>query len=327
MNRQQIAVVGAGFSGLGVCYHLLSQGYSVTLFDKEGIGASGLLHPFPGEHARLSWKGREGMAATEDLLEISAKALGREVALREGILRLALTEKQRIAFQERADMHADVLWWGAEKCHRFTGGGTLLPGIFIQSGITVLTRDYLEGLTTACASLGGEVRLEKFTPEMRGAFDQVVWAIGGGIKGLPGAENLELRYNKGQVLECKKPSFLRGVRSSLIGKGYIALNQEDDRCIVGSTYERDYITEEPCPGDATDKIFSQVAQFIPGYGAFEVLGCRAKLRVTSRKGYQPLVGKLGEGVWVVTGMGSRGLLYHALMGEMLAKMILEEVCV
>lgn len=49
-----IAIIGAGFSGLALAYFLLQSSAHVTLFDAVGIGggasgiATGLLHPYPG---------------------------------------------------------------------------------------------------------------------------------------------------------------------------------------------------------------------------------------------------------------------------------------
>jgi glycine/D-amino acid oxidase-like deaminating enzyme len=50
--------------------------------------------------------------------------------------------------------------------------------------------------------------------------------------------------------------------------------------------------------------------------------CKAGIRVVNSKHYLPIVGKLSEGLWVMTAMGSRGLLYHAYAAEELSKAIL-----
>src|ERR1700722_10808140 len=102
-----IAIIGAGFSGLAVAWHLLhhpsaSSRLKVHLFDSKEIGlgtsaiAAGLLHPFAGVHAKLNWRGHEGMDATQELLTIASQNLGRSVIANErGILRLALTDEQK----------------------------------------------------------------------------------------------------------------------------------------------------------------------------------------------------------------------------------------
>ena len=40
--------------------------------------------------------------------------------------------------------------------------------------------------------------------------------------------------------------------------------------------------------------------------------------------YYPMVGRLKDNIWVCTALGSRGLLYHALVGELLTEAVLSD---
>lgn len=325
---KKIAIIGAGFSGLGVCYHLQQMGGDITVFDGKGAGggasgiASGLLHSYPGETARLSWKGEEGLAATRELLSL----VGPDVYKETGILRFALTEKQEKAFKERAEEREDIEWWGAEKCHMFAPGSHYLPGIFIRSGITVHASLYLKGLWKVCEEQGARLIKQNVSLSDLKEFDQVVLAAGGGVRAFEAGRALDLRFNKGQILVCQKPKYWKE-KSSVIGKGYLAMSEREDRCYLGSTYERDYMTEQPCLGTATDLILKQIGKFIPSTGAFKVEGCHADIRVSNRKSYHPIAQKLDEKLFVLTAMGSRGLLYHSYLGKVLAETMMEEVLV
>ncbi|MCB1085358.1 MAG: FAD-binding oxidoreductase [Chlamydiia bacterium] len=322
---KKVAIIGTGFSGLSLAYHLLKLGADVTLFDGKGIGggasgiASGLLHPYPGERAFLSWKGQEGLQETRDLL----KLVGNHVFKETGILRLAVTERQRKAFEERAKEQEDCEWWDEERCHDFLKGSHYLPGLFIRSGITVHARSYLEGLWKKCAELGGIFQKREVQLLDLSEFEVIALAAGGGIRRFREAKKLGIKWNKGQILLCKKPFYMKE-EVSVIGKGYLAMGAEENRCFLGSTYEHEYVTESPCMGTATDLIFGQISQFLPSYASFEVEGCHAEIRVANKKGYHPLVGKLEEGLYVMTGMGSRGLLYHAYLGKRLAASIMKD---
>lgn len=313
-------MVGGGFSGLGLAYHLLKLGGNVTLFDGKGIGggasgiASGLLHPYPGESARLSWMGNEGMNATKSLLKLAGKTTYKE----NGILKIAVTPKQEKAFQKLVKRYDDVEWWEAERCHDFIKGSHYLPGIFIKSGITVHAALYLKGLWEVCQSLGGQHIQRNVSLADLKAFDSVILAAGAGIRKFAAREALDLKFNKGQVLVCHKPRYFKS-ETSLIGKGYLALSEDEDYCYLGSTYEREFETEKPCMGTATDLIFKQIGQFIPSYGSFEVSECLSQMRVVNRAGRHPIIKKLDEKLYVMTAMGSRGLLYHALLGKQLAE--------
>lgn len=292
---------------------------------QKGVGggasgiASGLLHPYPGEDARLSWKGEEGMEETLRLLKI----VGPKVYKETGILRIAVTEKQTKLFRERSKEREDVEWWPSERCHAFVQGSHYLPGIFIHSGITVHAHLYLKGLWKVCEKLGAQFEKKNVSIKTLGEeFDAIVIAAGGGVRNFLEGNRLNLRFNKGQILICTRPSYFEK-KSSIIGKGYIAQSDSEDRCFLGSTYEREYITEAPCIGTATDLIFKQIGQFLPATSSFHVEGCRAEMRVIGSKGYKPIAEKLEEGLYVMTGMGSRGLLYHSYIGKQLANMLLE----
>ena len=75
----KLAVVGAGFSGLAVSFHLLERGVEVDLYDQKGVGSgasgigSGLVHPYAGEQLRRSLYATEGMEATRRLLQVAGE--------------------------------------------------------------------------------------------------------------------------------------------------------------------------------------------------------------------------------------------------------------
>jgi glycine/D-amino acid oxidase-like deaminating enzyme len=51
------------------------------------------------------------------------------------------------------------------------------------------------------------------------------------------------------------------------------------------------------------------------------LSVQAGLRVSVKGHYLPLVGPVTDKMWVFTGLGSRGLLYHALFASILVEAI------
>src|SRR5262245_28426567 len=118
----KIAIIGAGFCGLAVAWHLLNKAsafshLNIYLFDSKGIGrgtsgiSAGLLHPYAGAHAKLNPRGHEGVQATKELLRIASSALGRSVfAKNQGILRLALTQEQERDYLSCARHHEDTQW-------------------------------------------------------------------------------------------------------------------------------------------------------------------------------------------------------------------------
>ncbi|HUD00718.1 MAG TPA: FAD-dependent oxidoreductase [Rhabdochlamydiaceae bacterium] len=285
----KIAIIGAGFAGLAAAYYL-SENFQVTLFDLKGIGggasgiSSGLLHPYPGEKGRRSWHADEALLAARELLTVAQEHLGKPVAHYEGILKVG----------ECLDPGEDV--------------EPLSPGTFlIKSGITVFPELYLEGLWQACQKRGVELVLQKIESLQELAdFDQVILAVGAGIRNFPECRHLKINFVKGQVLTCalEKP-----LERSISSKRYRAITPSANICHLGATYERDFTDESPNKETA-------IALLQP---EMEVLDCRAGIRVTNPAHYFPILEQIDPKTWAITALGSRGLLYHAYLGKKISE--------
>jgi len=313
----RIAIVGAGFSGLSLAWHLIkSTQCTVVLYDAKGIGggasgiAAGLLHPYVGEEGKRSLLASEGIASTKGLIAVSEEALGEKVAEQNGVLRHVLSDDLRALFLSHGQKYGDVKLEGKD-C------------FLITSGITVDCPRYLEGLWRALQKKGVELILQEVTDvaSLKG-FDHVVIATGAGIRTF--AELKHLRYSvlKGQVLLCQAPESVSLPQLSSICKGYIALASEKRMCSIGSTYERGVENDHPDVEGAKKTLYPKIALFFPEVEKLEIKECRAAMRVISKGHYFPIGAKIKQGLWALTGMGSRGLLYHALLGRILAEAIL-----
>jgi glycine/D-amino acid oxidase-like deaminating enzyme len=306
----RVAIIGAGMAGLSACWHLLSLGAEVTLFDSKGIGggasgvSTGLLYPFPGLSALRSLSSDLGMKATEELLQVAERALKRKVAERTGIFRPAVTDRQKKDFSYRAEQDSDAIW----QDHSVFG-----PGIWIPKGITVYSRTYLAGLWEACS--GAHLINEKITSLTQlEAYDKIVVTAGFETAQFDECRHLPLKPTKGQVLICRWPEPLD---FSLVSQGHIALTENRDFCQIGSTYERAFDDLNPDPAKALE-LKEKVACFYPLAREFEVVEIRAAVRISPINGYLPIIAKVNDKTWAFTGLGSRGLLYHALFGKELA---------
>jgi glycine/D-amino acid oxidase-like deaminating enzyme len=288
----KIAIVGAGFAGLSAAWHL-SRDHKVYIFDAQGIGAgasgasTGLLHPYPGEKGRLSWKADEAMDAARTLLKISEGEMGRPVANYAGIL------KQGICLNPGPDV---------EKL-----GEDLY---FIRSGITVFVRPYLEGLWKACEKKGAKLKIQTIeTLQELEEFDAVIICAGAGIRNFPECRHLKINFVKGQALVCKLEE---PMERSVVAKQYVALTERPDICHLGATYERDFTSAEPDLETAVKLLQPKT----------EVVECRSGVRVTNPAHYFPIVEKIDAKTWAVTALGSRGLLYHGYLGQLLTQVVL-----
>ncbi len=310
----RIAVVGAGFSGLALSYHLLLKGAFVDLYDEQGVGAgasgvsSGLLHPYVGEQVRRSQNADAAMEETRKLLSIASEYCKDPVFDCSGIVR-RVTPKQRDTFLKHQEEYLDVEVMSDEL-------------VKIHSGIVVHSSSYLKGLYQACIEKGLNLILKKIdsTCELQ-TYDAFILAIGAGIFSFPGLEHLVLSAIRGQTLLCKWP--LPPLKEALLGKGHIVPLPGGDKVHLGATYERGVETTLPCMETALRLLTPQAAVLAPEWKEIEALECRAGIRVVRPAHAVPWVYKMSEKGFALTAMGSRGLLYHAYYGKMLADMFFD----
>ncbi len=287
---RSVGIIGAGFAGLGAAY-FLSEHFQVTVFDEKGVGggasgiSSGLLNPYPGEKGRRSWHADEALSLARHLLEISETEIGKPVCHTGGILKIG-----------ECFLGDDV---------EMLGPTTFL----IKSGVTVFPELYLEGLWRACQKRGAKLIHQKIKTlnELRD-FDSVVLAAGAGIRQFPQCQSLKINFVKGQVLTCKLNAPLE---RSISAKKYQAITATPDLCHWGATYERDFTDDKPCLETAINLLQPEG----------EVIHCRAGIRVTNPAHYFPIIEQLLPNTWVITALGSRGLLYHGYLGSQIAKLL------
>jgi glycine/D-amino acid oxidase-like deaminating enzyme len=312
----KVAIIGAGFSGLSVAWHLLRAGCEITLFERKGIGAgasgiaTGLLHPYAGEQGRRSAFATEGLAATQELLAIA------ELKVMRGIIRHVQNEEQRQMFLGHAQNYGDV--------EPLTD-----TSFYITSGMTIDCPLYLQGLWRALK--GVKLVLGEVTDlNACQGFDHIVVAAGAGAKQFPELSSLGISTLKGQVLKARVPEGVQLPKASSISKGYVALSQDQRTCFLGSTYERGEVTEEPQADVAKADLLPKISTFFPSACDLQIVECRAAFRVTRVGHYLPIATRVGGNtqvggnIWVLTAMGSRGLLYHAYYGKLLASCLTSE---
>lgn len=334
----EVAVIGAGFCGLAVAWHILQYTPSlphlkVTLFDAKGIGlgasgvAAGLLHPFSGAHAKLNWRGREGVESTQEMLKIASEAIGRPVtAKNKGILRLALSQDQKIDFQRCAESYPlETEWLDAASCQALAPGSGQGPGLWIKEGLTIYSSLYLQGLWMACESRGAQLKIKTIhSLEELSSFDAVILTTGAESRKIPELSMLPLKSVKGQVLELAWPENHLPLTSPLNSHVYILMTEGGKSCLAGATYEKG-VQDDACDLETAKKeILPKAYELYPPLKGAQILNCFAGLRAVGPQ-HRPLMQRLSPTHWILTGMGSKGLLYHALFAKELVEKLMRSI--
>ena len=318
----KIAIIGAGFCGLALAWHLNNTGKNeIVLFDSVGIGkgasgiAAGLLHPYAGAHAKKNFRADEGMEATHKLLKEAENAVKSPVIVSKGLVRLAITEQQKEDFAKTAALNDDVIWLTPEECSTKLGFSQHHAGIYISSAVVVNCEKYMQGLWLACADSGAAFCKRKINSlEELKTFDKIMIASGAETNRFVETSALKITPVKGQILEIKHPAEHSNLLCAIASQGYII--QEGENLIAGSTYEKNFAKAEPDIDVAKREILPKMQLCLPELKHPLVTGCRAGVRA-STPDHLPIIKQVDEKTWVLTGMGSKGLLYHALYAGLL----------
>lgn len=323
----KIAVIGAGFSGLALAWEL-SNRHSVTLFDSNPIGQStsglsaGLLHPFTGVHAKLAKDGWEGFFATFELLKVAEKSLGYSPYEATGILRSALLPGQEESFKACANHYPqEVQWLEANESAHFIPGIANVPGIFIKKGMTIYSHEYLQGLWLACQDREVSLCQQNIhsLKELKD-YDKIVIAAGAGCSTLKELSEVPLYYTKGQILEMEWPQSLLPLPFAINSHIYCVMLPNKESCLVGSTYEKQFFSPLPDLEKAKKELLPKLEVLYPPLLKAHILRCKAGIRVSTPQ-RSPTLKKIGVNAYLLTGMGSKGLLYHALYAKRLSQML------
>lgn len=283
----RIRIVGAGLAGLALA-HFARPHYEIRLYS-TGPSASamgyGLLHPYGGARAKLNRHGHEGMAASLALIPSSA-------IYKKGLIRLG-SDLPHLSSLETS--------LSARELQQRNPGLAPSPGVYIEEAYVIDMERYLGRL-----SEGLEIRnrLEEWG-------DITLWA--------PGAQCPFVKKVKGQKLRLHFPD--HGLTDALSGPCYIIpLNK--DELIVGATYERETLNWTTDLPKAKSYLFPKLKELLPGFDEerVEVTHCFAGLRATTPD-HLPMIRQLDARNWLYTGLGSKGLLYHALYAKTLIEQL------
>ncbi|MCX6986651.1 MAG: FAD-binding oxidoreductase [Chlamydiae bacterium] len=312
----RIAIVGGGLAGVALSYYLqMSASIEVTLFDQEAIGsgasgaASGLMHPYVGEELRRSHRADEAFAAAKALIEVAAQHIGASLADFSGIERVAQNQEQLDILHDYVIRYGDISYLGEQS-------------FLMHLGATIDTVAYLQALWGLSQEMGAKFQRKKIVDlTALTGFDHTIVASGVGIFDFSQFTHFRLSTARGQSILNKWPEGIPYLKRSRVGKGYLASTFQKDRICMGATFEKGSRSSDPDREAAICDLGSKMKRLMPEL-PLDPIAVKAGVRVSSRGHYFPLIGEVSKGLWVMTGLGSRGLLYHALFAQMLSNAIL-----
>ncbi|XP_073385762.1 uncharacterized protein [Physcomitrium patens] len=279
------------------------------------------------------------------------------IAWRRGILRPLVAEKH-IRDARKLDGGCDGSRIEGIRCLERPVAKAMVPGLelpenglglYIPDGINLHPRTYLDALWLACADFahnacpGTRAALVKqhvssLAELSREGYNAVVVCTGSKAVLLPElAGKLPLSMCRGVVADLELPSEYEEYHSqapNLLSHAWLAV-QGARKIVLGATknWNSGPECEEVSLQEETlvqDELLQRAAQFYPLIERWKVKSLRAGVRAMPPRtplGALPLAGCINELVkplqsetqwWLIGGLGSRGLMYHGLLGERVA---------
>lgn len=293
--KQEIVIIGAGLAGLSLAVYLAKHA-SVTVYHEADILASTsrlahLMHPLASRKPEWVWRGLEAYQESLSLLHAANPTCYSQPGLikidPEGEL-LPLVA----AYPEWVERHA--------------------LGIKINCYAQVQPELYLPALKKLAESFGA--RFVKKKVDSIEFFEKVIVATGADSLALTG---VKVGRVKGQTMQMDWQGESR-LSEALNGKKH-AIQQPGENAIwVGGTYEHHFTSLEPDVSEAQKEILPKVAAFLPQILEKKIVSVEAGVRATL-PGHLPQILTLRPGAFAVCGLGSKGLLYSALLAKDMVK--------
>jgi tRNA 5-methylaminomethyl-2-thiouridine biosynthesis bifunctional protein len=323
---RSVAVVGAGIAGSSVALALCRQGIQVHLYEaaeQPATGASGnwvgAFHPhITRGDSPLSRLSRIGFQHTL----LALQALSQEGFLAESEDWATPGHLQTVPAQDTArtretlqqlDFSQDLVRW--------VEPGELMPthlgGIFFPQGGWVRPARWVQANIQACGELL-QTHFGHRLDSLQGLsarHDAMVVCCAENSLGLAPLEGAQVSAVKGQISKlqsARQPAFVLSGESYAIGPAH------ENWLVVGATYERPVDRLEPT-SQADEENLARFKLAFPEWPTGELLDHRCALRSVWHDRL-PAIGPVPglPGVFMSTGFASRGLLWAALGGHLVA---------
>ncbi len=312
----KIAVIGAGLAGLSFAWHCqnLNPNHQITVFDPTPISLrtsamANLLYPYIGIHSKLNWHGKKAFDKSVELFEAISKKTQKKIYQKKPLLKLASYDKQAVWLKQASSQYEDIEWQDHTPYSQ--------EGVLITSAIQVDPLCYLSALEHACKLLGAQFISEAFEMQNRSNYDQVILTAGFKTNELL-ANPISFSYLRGQVLQLSWPNFPFNLNHYLIAdKLHLTASIDQKSLYVGNTFDRGNIDNTPSVDDAIEAIWPQLTPYFPNLEKSLIQKVYAGVRLNAPHRL-PLLGPIDSSTWLFTALGSKGLLYHAYLGECLA---------
>lgn len=306
---KKICVVGGGLAGSSCAYFASLAGCDVTLFYSKDVHAassvaSGLLHPYVGCISSVDSYVFKALSISLDLLkkvDEHIDCLTPVTVVKEGN-----TPRKAKAIRSLIEKYPDV-----KRVERF---GSFDSCEFPGFSVDVLK--YLKGLQYL---LDTKITVEPCHIECESdlsQFDGIIYAMGHAAPSFHSSYFEGCKQKKGERIRIHSES---SPGSAIIGNGYIV---PVGKChsVVGSTYEENFSSTAPSKL-GYETLLKKAAAFS---SKFTVIDISSGVRLIP-SGNECVVAKHSQREVICAGLGSKGLLFHAIKAKEAVDLLLRNI--
>ncbi len=337
----QTLIVGGGLAGW--CTARVLAGRSTVCLatmdpraDEQASSASalaGIANPLVGRRGHPVWQADRALAALERLIDdVGSDHVDRTPGVFHPAVSSWQVDDLRRSAQERPDL---ATWWDAPTVsERMPWLHAPRGALVIQRGCAFSVPALLEGMEADALDRGVVLRRgwrltawEEDADGVTADFEtpsgpsslrcsRLLLALGSGFETFDLLAALRLHSIKGQLVRVRPREFPPGVRA-VQGSGY-AVPRSDGTLVVGASYE--HMFDDLAPSrDVSTELLARASEMLPWIADAEIVEERAGVRVTVPDTRLPMVGVLPgqQRTWVLTGLGSKGLLMAPLLADLL----------
>lgn len=314
----RVAIIGGGLAGCACAYVLKRAGMEPVIYEASDALASGASGNAVGLYnprfaAQLDANAQFYSAAFFEALAVF-EAVGAEIGWDScGALHLITDEKKARRFSKMLECwgwdSADMQLLGASEASGVAGIEIAQDALYLPRSGTVSPKKICEVYARGVDVHFGEAITN---PAVLRA-DSIILACGMGVRAFDACKDLPLRSVRGQVSYISVSDRSAALRCTLGYGGYIAPAKAGVHCL-GSTFQPWLNHDEIIAQDDLDNL-ARLFEAVPSLaGDYEVVDRRAGVRCAS-KDHFPVIGQVGENMYVSTAHGSHGIL-SSLMGAM-----------
>ena len=339
---KNVIIIGGGIAGASVARALKSRNINITILEKDKLLASGA----SGNLAAIQSPRIATVNTPSSRLSISGYRFARDLSKELSsslndisyMLSVPLREKYR---QEKLLLQGwpkDLIRkitdedWKFIFGHKFPFegvaheyGGTIFPVKMIKSmvkdNIEVIYNSHVQEFIKNVN--GWKVKLNNGSSY---AADALVIACAEGLKRLKQTSTFNLQYTQGQVTYINKQEVKNLPNSNFSFSGYITPIVEDN-ITVGSTFEKYNISRSDVSENGHRENINKIPESIRSHLFdkldFNNLKGKVSMRVSAYD-RMPMMGTLEKNLFLLSALGSRGMVLGPLLGEALADLICEK---